>query len=92
MEKKVVAANRYRINSPKGKRELKDMIGGYTSVLQSAQENFNHFKFDSSGQEVYPRTNRNRLPQIYNINCNLRASSFEQRLEVDKSRLREINS
>ena len=82
------SSNRYRINSPRGKRELKDRDNsfGYSNMLQSTQENFNHFKFDASGQETYLRSNRNRLPQLPNLNSNYRASSFHQRLDPNKNK------
>lgn len=60
--------------------------------MQGPQDNFNHFKFDTSGQEVYARTNRNRLP-LPQINPNgtsrnfNRASSLDQRVELEKTKI-----
>ena len=32
--------------------------------MQSTQEGFQHIKFDANNEEVFPRTNRAKLPQI----------------------------
>ena len=34
--------------------------------LRITQDGFNHIKFDSSNQEIFLRSNRNRLPMIQN--------------------------
>ena len=59
------------------------------SANQSTNDNFKHFKFDTSSHEIYPRTNRNRLPQIPNFQTNYRASSLEHRFDGSKHRQKE---
>lgn len=60
--------------------------------MQGPQENFNHLKFDTSNQEVYARSNRNRLP-LPQINpngttkCFNRVSSLDQRVELNKTKI-----
>ena len=71
--------NRYRINSPKGKKESKDLLMNFSAAVQSSNEHFKHLKFDTKNSEVYPRSNRNRLPQIPHFQVNFRTSSLENR-------------
>ena len=85
MAEKKSSFNRYRIHSPKGKRDTKEMIINFSAV-QSTNENFKHFKFDTTNNEVYPRTNRNRLPQIPHFQTNFRASSFEQKIDSGRNK------
>lgn len=49
---------RQKANSPKFHKEAE-----YTQ-LRITQDGFNHIKFDSSNQEIFLRSNRNRLPMI----------------------------
>ena len=88
MAEKKSSFNRYRISSPKGKKDTKDMLMNF-SANQSTNDNFKHFKFDTSSHEIYPRTNRNRLPQIPNFQTNYRASSLEHRFDGSKHRQKE---
>ncbi len=55
---------------------------------QNNFDNFTHFKFDTSNNETYARSNRNKLPQIgiqnqININS-YRVSSLDQRIDNQK--------
>lgn len=78
-------SNRYRIHSPKGRREARDLSGMNMSAVQSTQDNFNHFKFDTSNQEVYARSNRNRLPQIPIFRHGARGTSLDRRIGANNS-------
>lgn len=64
----------------------------HTSALQSTQENFNHLKFDTSNQEVYLRSNRNKLPQLAVVSTALRGSSLGHRLNANISNFKEDHS
>ena len=64
--------------------------------MQVTQSNFNHLKFDTTNQEVYARSNRNRMPlpqinQIQQPNQNdkfiNRASSLDQRVELNRTKI-----
>lgn len=62
--------------------------------MQATQSNFNHLKFDTTNQEIYARSNRNRLPQINqtqqqnqnNKDFN-RATSLDQRVELNRTKI-----
>lgn len=86
---KQIPANRYRIQSPKSKRNSKELHQSFTNPI-SGNDEFSHFKFDASGQEVYARTNR-RLPIISNNqNANQsvnRATSLDHRVELNKTKI-----
>lgn len=62
----------------------------YVSAVQSTQDNFNHFKFDTSNQQTYARSNRNRLPQIPTFKNSIRGSSLDHRIE--KMNKRDLSS
>jgi hypothetical protein len=53
----------------------------YVSAVQSTQENFNHFKFDTSNNETFARSNRNRLPQLPSFKNPVRGSSLDRRID-----------
>ena len=40
--------NRYRINSPKGKKESKDLFMNFSAAVQSSNDHFKHLKFDTN--------------------------------------------
>lgn len=86
MSEKRITANRYRINTPRGKKEFRDLSAMYVSAVQSTQDNFNHFKFDKSNQETYARSNRNKLPQIPTYKNSIRGSSLDHRIEKRNKR------
>ena len=48
MVEKKNSFNRYRINSPKGKKDGRDNFMNFSAVIQSTNDNFKHFKFDTS--------------------------------------------
>ena len=58
----------------------------FSAAAQSTNDHFKHLKFDTRNNEVYPRTNRNRLPQIPHFQTNFRASSLENRFEKSRSK------
>ena len=75
---------------------MKDFLNNYSCGMQVTQSNFNHLKFDTTNQEVYARSNRNRMPlpqinQIQQPNQNdkfiNRASSLDQRVELNRTKI-----
>lgn len=46
--------------------------------MRITQEGFNHIKFDTSNQEIFLRSNRNRLPSIQQ---NVKSGSVDNRGE-----------
>jgi hypothetical protein len=62
--------------------------------MQATQSNFDHLKFDTTNQEIYPRSNRNRLPQINQaqqqnqiIRDYNRVASLDQRVELNRTKI-----
>ena len=62
--------------------------------MRITQDGFNHIKFDSSNQEIFLRSNRNRLPMIQNKQPTVSVSTDNQhryhlsKPKEDKSQIR----